>query len=273
MSAWTDLGLPLPNAKGYGYVRDAALLRTPFDNALPDQDQKNANWRKTFNVSWNLSLEQLSIAEQYLLQYGYSWFDLELVSNETPIDELISIHQIRLISNYTVKPIGGIYFQLSANIESRVVPQSCATIICDTLTNFEEPQCEFTPELTIIVPTTLYPVELYDELSSNSQIVSGFLSPYDDDAYVSRHVFLSGTIEQTKILVPVTQQPDAYTSSHVFKYGEIYEMKTLAPITQPPDAYTSAHIFTFGDIFNDYISTNVSDSMTSTATIESGTWG
>ena len=272
MSAWTDLGLPLPNARAYGYTRDAALLRTPFKAIYVDQSQRNTNWRKTFDISWDLTLDQLPLAEQYLLEHGYSWFDLELVSNETPINEIISTHQIRLISNYKIQPIAGLYLRLTAQIESRVVPQSCATIICDTLTNFEEPQCEFIPELTIIVPTTLYPVELYDELSSNSRIVSGFLSPNADDAYVSRHVFLSGTIEQTKILVPVTQSPDAYVSRHVFLSGTIEQMKILVPVTQPPDAYTSAHIFTFV-IVDNYILTNVSDSMTSTATIESGTWG
>ena len=152
MSAWTDLGLPLPNANGYGYTRDAALLRSPFDCAMPDQDQRNTNWRKTFNVSWNLSLEQLNLACQYLLSIGFSWFDLELVSNETPIDENISIHQIRLTSNYNIKPLGGIYFQLSANIESRVVPQSCITVICDTITNFDDPICDY---------ITVYPVQVY----------------------------------------------------------------------------------------------------------------
>lgn len=126
MSAWTDLGLPLPNANGYGYTRDAALLRIPFDCAMPDQGQRNTNWRKTFNVSWNLTLEQLNLACQYLLSVGFSWFDLELVSNETPINENISIHQIRLTSNYNIKPLGGIYFQLSANVESRVIGTSCA---------------------------------------------------------------------------------------------------------------------------------------------------
>ena len=145
MSAWTDLGLPLPNAKGYAYTRDAALLRSPFDSAIPDQDQRNTNFRKTFEVSWDLTLEQLPLAEQYLLQYGYSWFDLELVSNETPTDEIISTHQIRLTSNYIVKPLGGIYFQLNASIESRVTPVSCITMTCDTETNFEEPICDYVP--------------------------------------------------------------------------------------------------------------------------------
>ena len=152
MSAWTDLGLPLPNANGYGYTRDAALLRIPFDCAMPDQDQRNANWRKTFNISWNLSLEQLNLACQYLLSVGFSWFDLELVSNETPINENISIHQIRLTSNYNIKPLGGIYFQLSANVESRVIGTSCANITCDTVTNFDDPICDY---------VTVYPVQVF----------------------------------------------------------------------------------------------------------------
>ena len=152
MSAWTDLGLPLPNANGYGYTRDAALLRIPFDCAMPDQGQRNTNWRKTFNVSWNLTLEQLNLACQYLLSVGFSWFDLELVSNETPINENISIHQIRLTSNYNIKPLGGIYFQLSANVESRVIGTSCANITCDTVTNFDDPICDY---------VTVYPVQVF----------------------------------------------------------------------------------------------------------------
>ena len=273
MSAWTDLGLPLPNASGYSYLRDAALVRSPFVSAMQDQSQRNTNWRKTFEISWNLTLEQLPIAEQYLLQYGYSWFDIELLSNETPVNDVISLHKVRLTSNYKIQPIGGMLLKLSAVLETKVIPQSCELITCDTISDIKEPECDFKPEVSIIIPTTLYPVELYDELTSVSQIVSGFMSPYMEDAYTSEHKFLSGEIVVTKILVPITQPPDAYTSEHIFTYGEIYVAKIVIPITQPPDAYQSEHIFTFGEIIDDYISvtTQVIEDITSTAIIISGT--
>ena len=269
MSAWTDLGLPLPNANGYGYTRDAALLRIPFDCAMPDQGQRNTNWRKTFNVSWNLTLEQLNLACQYLLSVGFSWFDLELVSNETPIGDLISIHQIRLTSSYNIKPIGGIYFELSANIESRVTPVSCTTIVCDTETNFDEPICNFNEEIKVIVATTLYPIEILDEFTSNALVVSGHLSPKISDAYTSQHVFTSGDVIAIKNYVNITQT-DAYTSQHVFTSGEIIQVKNFVNVTQT-DAYTSQHVFTYGDIIRKYIAVTVYEDMTSTAIIVSGT--
>lgn len=146
MSAWTDLGLPLPNASGYSYLRDAALKRTQFASAMPDQDQRNINWRKTFELSWNLTLEQLPIAEQYLLQYGYSWFDIELLSNDTPVNEIISLHSARLISDYKVSALGGTYFRLNATLEGELVVQTCQNITCDTITNFNDPICSYIPE-------------------------------------------------------------------------------------------------------------------------------
>lgn len=136
MSAWADLGLPLPNARGYGYLRDAALVRSPFVSAMQDQDQRNTNWRKTFEISWNLTLEQLPIAEQYLLQYGYSWFDIELLSNDTPVNEIISLHSARLISDYKVSALGGTYFRLNATLEGELTIQTCENVTCDSISSF-----------------------------------------------------------------------------------------------------------------------------------------
>lgn len=120
MSAWTDLGLPLPNAKGYGYTRDAALVRSPMESPLPEQAQKHNSWGKKFSISWDLTLDELAVAETYLLQYGYSWFELEMVSSKTPYTETTSIHTIRLTENYKVTPIGSVFMKLSVSAESRV---------------------------------------------------------------------------------------------------------------------------------------------------------
>ena len=244
MSAWTDLGLPLPNAKGYAYTRDAALLRSPFDSAMPDQDQRNTNWRKTFNVSWTLSLEQLNLACQYLLSVGFSWFDLELVSNETPVNEIISIHQIRLTSNYDIKPIGGIYFELSASVESRVTPVSCTTIVCDTVANFEEPQCEFIPETSIFVSTNLYPTEVIESLKSTGFLITasvfkGFVENIDTTALLTL-----GSVVNT--LVPYTLEPEEIDTTAILTYGLIFS--TLTTITLDPDNMDTTAILTFGSI-------------------------
>lgn len=144
MSAWTDLGLPLPNAKGYDYARDVSIIRNTFTTALPDQDQLYTNWRKTIEVSWNLTLDQIALAEDYLLTNGYSWFELELVTNETPFDETISLHNVRLISNYKVSPIGGQLLKLNATLETKVIPQTCnqATCVID-LSELES--CDYIP--------------------------------------------------------------------------------------------------------------------------------
>lgn len=131
MSAWTDLGLPLPNAKGYGYQRDAGLIRSPFPSPLPDQKQSRTSWSNTFTTSWDLTLEQLAIAETYLLEFGYSWFDLELVSGETPAGDTDSIHTVRLVESYKVQPIAALYMRLSANMESKVTANTCSLAQCD----------------------------------------------------------------------------------------------------------------------------------------------
>lgn len=136
MSAWTDLGLPLPNAKGYGYTRDAALVRSPMESPLPEQSQKHDSWGKKFSVSWDLTLDQLAIAETYLLQYGYSWFELEMVSGETPASETLSIHTVRLIENYKVTPIGSVFMKLSVSVESKISVTLCVpSESCHDFTN------------------------------------------------------------------------------------------------------------------------------------------
>lgn len=132
MSAWLDLGLPLPNAKGYAYTRDAALLRNEFPVALPDQGQRNTAWHKNLSVSWKLTLDELVLAEAYLLQYGYSWFNLELVTDDTGESEDLSMHIVRLTSNYKVEPIGGIAAKLSATLEVKTPPVSCTLATCDS---------------------------------------------------------------------------------------------------------------------------------------------
>ena len=244
MSAWTDLGLPLPNAKGYAYTRDAALLRSPFDSAIPDQDQRNTNFRKTFEVSWDLTLEQLPLAEQYLLQYGYSWFDLELVSNETPVNEIISTHQIRLISNYKIQPIAGLYLRLTAQIESRINPQSCELITCDTVTNFDDPICDFIPETSIFVSTNLYPTEVIESLKSTGFLITasvfkGFVENIDTTALLTL-----GSVVNT--LVPYTLEPEEIDTTAILTYGLIFS--TLTTITLDPDNMDTTAILTFGSI-------------------------
>lgn len=131
MSAWTDLGLPLPNAKGYGYKRDAGLARSPMASPLPEQKQIRTTWRKTFTLSWDLTLEQLALAETYLLEFGYSWFSLELVSADTPLSSTDSIHTVRLIESYKIQPIASMYMRLSANAETLVPISGCPPATCD----------------------------------------------------------------------------------------------------------------------------------------------
>ena len=131
MSAWSNLGLPMANAKGYGYERDPGFIRTPFYSALPGQKQIRNSWMKSFSVSWDLTLPELELAEKYLLEFGYSWFDLELVSSDTPSGNSWSMHTVRLTENYKVTPIASMFIKLSAKMESKVPLSICAPLQCD----------------------------------------------------------------------------------------------------------------------------------------------
>lgn len=131
MSAWSDLGLPMANAKGYAYSSKTNFKRSIYESPLPDQAQFNKSWMKTFTISWDLTLEELHIAETYLLDVGYSWFTVELVSGETPYNRPWSTHTIRLISNYNITPLGAMFIRLSATAESKVSVSTCVSPRCD----------------------------------------------------------------------------------------------------------------------------------------------
>lgn len=242
MSHWTNLGLPYPNAKGYAYTRDAALKRNEFSTALPDQSQRHTNWRKDISVNWTLTSEQVMLACTYLLSVGFSWFELELITNETPASALTSVHLVRLRENFKIDPIAGQLFRLSAIVETGVPnTQNCVSPICDTIDPNDE-RCEPTPspissedtlvvqggivsgskELRVqVVASGIYPIEAEDDFKSHAWLVEGWKYAVQFEKFSASVEIAEGEKVQIYADISHTQYPEAFSASVSIISGEI----------------------------------------------------
>lgn len=131
MSDWNDLGLPCPLVGGYSYSRLAGLARTPFPTAAPEQRQVITTWSKRMTLSWGLSIEQLQVAENYLLANGYSWWEIDMQGIDGEGNTIMTPWLIRLTSDYQIATLAGGVYQLSASAEAKQVPVACVLATCD----------------------------------------------------------------------------------------------------------------------------------------------
>jgi hypothetical protein len=101
---WIDLGLPAAIANSYGYTTDAGLRRTSQSTAEPRQKRDYATDKREFSVSFLLTTAQLRTAENYLQEYGYTWFPLPLSSGDST--EGVSTLYVKLIDDPTITAAG-----------------------------------------------------------------------------------------------------------------------------------------------------------------------
>lgn len=119
MTTWAELGLPCALRAGYGWQRDAGLARTPFADALPEQALARAKRSRTYRLAWALSGDQLALAEEHLLTYGYGRLGvlLTLPSAAGPVAV-----RLRLTEDLEVSAIQPDLYRLEGVFESIIQP-------------------------------------------------------------------------------------------------------------------------------------------------------
>ena len=120
MSDWANEGLPSGQRKGYAYMVDAGLERTPFDTSQPRQQRINTLGRREFTVAFQLTHAQLQDAITFLEAQGSDWFTMPLLSGEDTNSPCFDL-TVRIITDYEVAPVGlktG-YYSLSFQVEQK----------------------------------------------------------------------------------------------------------------------------------------------------------
>lgn len=172
MSTWSNLGLPHPEAAGYGYTIDAGLLRTPFASAHPRQKRQHVGDKRTFTVSVLLTQPQVRTAVAFLEAEGFTWFAIDLLSGQSDA-EIIASHCVRVIDNFTISAVGNGHYRLEMTLEQLV-------------------------ERSVIVTTTLYNAEVWDGLMTSQRLppsMSTVRLPFDASNTAFR--LPSGNLQQT----------------------------------------------------------------------------
>jgi hypothetical protein len=159
MSTWSDLGLPYPEAPGYSYVVDPGLQRTPFAAAAPRQSRQFAQAKKTFTLNFLLSVAQLKIATNFLEQYGFQSFSIELLSGAA--EDLVRSHNVKLIKDFSVSALAYNTYRLSADVESLAVlappaPEFCSEVVFFKQTSGTWVELAANPTISDIDPDTMW---------------------------------------------------------------------------------------------------------------------
>lgn len=261
-SEWSYLGLPLPNRNAYSYTKSLRLFRSPMESPLPEQAQLANPGKKTFKISWNLTPEQLNTATLYLLEHGYDWFQIELVSEEG-----FTLHEVRLTDKFDTVPINGVYYKLTAVVETRIDPISCTPVItCDILNIDELYPCGTPPNITIadnfttqgsvpegniltnvtIISSGLYPIEADESMTSRGLLDHGYLFANQLEHYILGYTPLTGTIVDVYNDVFHTQYPEDFIQIYNFTplTGLIIGKEGLVL----PESITSSALITEGTI-------------------------
>ncbi len=261
-SEWSYLGLPPANRVGYAYTKNLRLLRSAIDSALPDQSQLANPGKKIFKVSWNLTTEELNIATLYLLEHGYDWFEIELISEKGLV-----LHEVRLIEKFETVPISGQYYKLTATAETRIDPIACTPIICDVIDPKVIYPCgppiqdieiiindEFTSQGSVpageilnvvtVIASGLYPVEAEDYITSLGKVLNAELIAAQRDDIQTFITFTSGAVTDT--LVVHSQPPEEIQTFVTF--NQVLILQQLIIQEQPPDEIQTNVIFTSGSV-------------------------
>lgn len=156
MSTWAELGLPVPEVSGYSYSTDAGLLRTSFPTAHPRQKRAYRKNRRLFTLEVQLTQAQLKTATDYLEAGGFTWFPITLLSGKDFADS-VSVHCLRLTSDYSVSAVGYDLYKLQMSAEQLV-------------------------ENSVLVTSILYPLDVWEgaelELPDTDNIESDFSSDF-----------------------------------------------------------------------------------------------
>jgi hypothetical protein len=121
----------------------------------------------------------------------------------------------------------------------------------------------------IIVASTIYPIEAYEEFTTTASIIAGYVVNSFGEATQMSNTVLSGDIVQTRQFVYTNTSPDAIENNHSILYGEIYEAKTLV-FSDTADAHTCTTEILSGTIENVGIVSHYNEQMKSNVTIKYG---
>lgn len=126
MSNWTDYGLPIVEAPGYGYSTAAGLMRTPFEVPQPNQKRANDLNVRQFNVSVNLTQAQLANAWAAIHAFGFTWFTIDLISgyaDDKAVPGVVpSEHTVRIIGDCHFTAIGWDLYKMDIPLETKPKP-------------------------------------------------------------------------------------------------------------------------------------------------------
>lgn len=228
MTTWAELGLPCALRAGYGWQRDAGLARTPFADALPEQALARAKRRRTYRLAWALSGDQLALAEEHLLTYGYGRLGvlLTLPSAAGPVAV-----RLRLTEDLEVSAIRPGLFQLTCEAETLLTPARTGDLLCDE-------------GLSIHVATAPYPFPVSDALASAARLLSAAAFRGIVENINTTALLTLGSVVNT--LVPYTLEPEEIDTTAILTYVSIFS--TLTTITLDPDNMDTTAILTFGSI-------------------------
>lgn len=165
MSTWSNLGLPHPDAAGYGCTIDAGLLRTPFASAHPRQKRQHVGDKRTFTVSVLLTQPQVQTAVAFLEAEGFTWFSIDLLSGQRDA-EPVAAHCVRVVQDFSISAVGNGHYRLEMTLEQLV-------------------------ERSVIVTTTLYNAEAWDGLMTSQRLppsmsMSTVRQPFDANSTAFR---------------------------------------------------------------------------------------
>jgi hypothetical protein len=154
MASWAEYGLPSLQESGYGYSINAGLSRTPFETARPRQTRLFATNQHTYNVSVQVTQAQLTTAEWFLTNFGFSWFEAALTDDQGAVFPRF----VRATADYSVTVKGYDTYEIGMTLESYVVAQ----------------------ELSSYVTSRLYPIHFMDEMTgSHPTAPKSILEAYD----------------------------------------------------------------------------------------------
>lgn len=111
--AWTGLwpdscgfSAPRPRLSGYTYSRDAGLQRTKMLSGATRQRRRWTDGRRKAQISVEVPTGALYVFEEFLANFGYSWFLMPLVTGDNggPTAEL---HSVRVIADPTFGEVVG----------------------------------------------------------------------------------------------------------------------------------------------------------------------
>ena len=109
--------LPNPQYNSHTFEVRTGVARTAMQAGNYKQRRVWHHLPVQWSLTWAVSTREMNSIVRWLNDYGYDWFDINVVSPLTPVDSPLRLMSVRVISNLDVSNAGFNYWEISAIVE------------------------------------------------------------------------------------------------------------------------------------------------------------